>query len=140
MLMGNYTHNIDDKGRVAVPFKFRAELGEKFVLSRGVNGCLFIFSLDQWEKFVASINSMPVGDAMELNRYFVGNAIEVEPDKQGRISIPQYHVKIADLSDKAVFVGTTLRVEIWNVDRWEHHDEFVEQDKIDRALGNMVLV
>ncbi|MCH5352767.1 MAG: division/cell wall cluster transcriptional repressor MraZ, partial [Acutalibacter sp.] len=89
MLMGTYQHNMDLKGRVTIPSKFREDLGDRFYVSRGLDGCLFVFSAEQWERMMEKVAAMPMAQGKNIQRYFFSGAAEVEPDKQGRILIPQ---------------------------------------------------
>ena len=120
MLMGEFHHNIDDKGRLIIPFKFRYELGEKFVITRGLEKCLFVYSLTEWEKIVKRLRSLPFTnkDARNFTRFFLSGAAECEFDKQGRINITSPLVRYADLTKECVIIGANDRLEIWSEDSW----------------------
>ena len=120
MLLGEYNHNIDDKGRLIIPSKFRYELGEKFVITRGLEKCLFVYSLTEWEKIVKRLRSLPFTnkDARNFTRFFLSGAAECEFDKQGRINITSPLVRYADLTKECVIIGANDRLEIWSEDSW----------------------
>lgn len=120
MLMGEFHHNIDDKGRLIIPSKFRYELGEKFVITRGLEKCLFVYSLDEWAKIIERLKSLPFTnkDARNFTRFFLSGAAECEFDKQGRINITSPLVNYAGLTSKCVIIGANDRLEIWAEDSW----------------------
>ena len=133
MLMGEYHHNIDDKGRLIIPSKFRYELGEKFIITRGLDKCLFIYPQSEWEKIVKRLKSLPFTskDARNFTRFFLSGAAECEFDKQGRINITSPLVSYAGLTSKCVIIGANDRLEIWDEDLWnnffeENADNFSE--------------
>lgn len=127
MLMGEYHHSIDDKGRMIIPSKFRNELGESFIVTRGLENCLFVYSNLEWEKITTKLNKLPFTkkDARNFNRFFLSGAIEVELDKQGRINISNPLATYASLEKDVVIIGVGDRLEIWAKDRWEN---FFEQN------------
>ena len=120
MLMGEFHRNIDDKGRLIIPSKFRYELGENFVITRGLEKCLFVYSLTEWEKIVKRLRSLPFTnkDARNFTRFFLSGAAECEFDKQGRINITSPLVRYADLTKECVIIGANDRLEIWSEDSW----------------------
>ena len=119
MLMGEYQHNIDAKGRLIVPSKFREELGEKFVVTRGMDGCLFGYPLNEWSQLEAKLQEMPLAkkDARTFVRFFYSAATECEIDKQGRINIPANLRTHASLEKGCVVIGVSNRIEIWSDER-----------------------
>ena len=125
MLMGEYHHNIDDKGRLIIPSKLRYELGEKFIVTRGLEKCLFVYSLTEWEKIVKRLKSLPFTnkDARNFTRFFLSGAAECEFDKQGRINITSPLVSYAGLTSKCVIIGANDRLEIWAEDSWNNFFE-----------------
>lgn len=126
MLGGEFRHTIDDKGRVSVPAKFRNELGNVFVISKGIGeNCLFVFTLLEWRRLEEKIRKLPLTDkkARRFSRYLVGGASECEIDKQGRVILPQYLREYASLKKDVVLVGLTTRVEIWDIDLWNHYND-----------------
>ncbi len=138
MLMGEYRHSIDDKGRLIIPSKFRYELGEKFIVTRGLDKCLFVYSLGEWDKIVKRLKSLPFTnkDARNFTRFFLSGATECEFDRQGRINITSPLVSYADLSKQCVIIGANDRLEIWSSDLW---DEFLNsnEDKLADIAENL---
>lgn len=110
MFMGEYQHNIDAKGRIIIPAKFRQDLGDKFVVTRGMDGCLFGYPMAEWEKIQDKIDNLPVNkkDARYFTRFFFSAAVECEFDKQGRINIPNVLRKYAQIEKKCVVVGVQI--------------------------------
>ena len=135
MLMGEFHHNIDDKGRLIIPSKFRYELGEKFVITRGLEKCLFVYSLTEWEKIVKRLRSLPFTnkDARNFTRFFLSGAAECEFDKQGRINITSPLVRYAGLTKECVIIGANDRLEIWSEDSWCNFFEENEDSLADIA-------
>ncbi len=121
MLMGEFHHNIDEKGRLIIPSKFRYELGEKFVITRGLEKCLFVYSLTEWEKIISRLKSLPFTnkDARNFTRFFLSGAAECEFDRQGRINITSPLVNYADLTKECVIIGANDRLEIWGKEHWD---------------------
>ena len=128
MFMGEYHHNIDDKGRVIIPSKFRKELGEKFIVTQGLEKCLFVYSLDEWKKITSKLNQLPFTkkDARVFTRIFISGATECEFDKQGRINITSPLVSYAGFAKELVIIGVNDRLEIWSKERW---DNFIEENE-----------
>ena len=121
MLMGEYHHNIDEKNRLIIPSKFRYELGEKFIVTRGLDGCLFVYPLDEWVQITNQLNTVPFTkkDARAFSRFFLSGATECEFDRQGRINIPAPLITYANLKKECVIIGVNDRLEIWSKDLWE---------------------
>lgn len=120
MFMGEYTHNIDRKGRLIMPAKFREELGERVYITRGMDGCLTVYPLQEWTNLYAKYSSLPSTnpDARMFMRFFMAKATEVEVDAQGRILIPANLMKDAALEKECYIIGIANRVGIWSKDRW----------------------
>ncbi|EGP4758047.1 transcriptional regulator MraZ [Enterococcus faecium] len=139
MLMGEFQHNIDAKGRLIVPSKLREELGEKFVLTRGLDGCLFGYPMSEWENLEAKLNEMPLAkkDARTFVRFFYSAATECELDKQGRINIPSTLRNYAALTKECVIIGVSNRIEIWDETRWEDFSAEAEEN-FDEIAENMI--
>lgn len=128
MLIGEYHHTIDEKGRIIIPSKFRAELGDNFIITRGIENCLFVYSLDNWAKICSKLNSLPFTkkDARVFNRFFMSGATDVELDKQGRANISTPLIQYAHLNKDCVIIGTGDRLEIWSQEDW---DAFFDSNK-----------
>lgn len=129
MFMGEYQHNIDAKGRIIVPSKFREELGESFVVTRGLDKCLFAYPMDEWEILEEKLKKLPLTkkDARAFTRFFFSGAVECEVDKQGRINLPQPLRKYAALEKECVVIGVSNRIEIWANDNWEDYFDDSEE-------------
>ena len=125
MFIGEYSHNIDAKGRLIIPSKFREELHNSFILTRGFDGCLTIYSVTQWEKLIEEINKLPETkkDARKYSRALTANASECTLDNQGRILIPGNLMKIANITKECVIVGANNHVEIWDKATWDAYLE-----------------
>ncbi len=125
MLLGEYEHNIDSKGRVALPVKLREDLGTSFIITKGLDGCLSVYALEQWHLLESKLASLPMSrkTARDYTRFFFGGASECECDKQGRISIPATLRKYAGLEKETVIVGVGNRVEIWDAAKWSAYNE-----------------
>ena len=135
--MGEYNHSIDAKGRVIVPSKFRGKLGDRFIVTKGLDGCLWVFPTSEWESFSEKLTSLPVArkDARNFTRFFMAGATEVETDKMGRILLPQVLRDYAKLDKEAVLIGTGSRVEIWNSDTWTDISSFDNVDDLAEQMG-----
>lgn len=116
MFMGEYHHNIDDKARIVLPSKFREELGDTFVVTRGLEGCLFVYSKKEWQNIVTKLKTLPFTkkDARAFLRFFLSGAIECQTDKQGRVALPVPLVNYAGLKKECVIIGVNDRLEIWS--------------------------
>lgn len=135
MFMGQYGHTIDVKGRTVVPVQYRQSLGDTFVITRGLDGCLFLYPLQEWQVFVDKLQALPSDQkTRKLQRQFLSKAMEVTPDKQGRILIPSLLRDKAGLVKDIVFVGMMNRIEIWDKARLE-----AEEDEEDGSLLEMVM-
>ena len=139
MLMGTYQHNMDLKGRVTMPSKFREDLGDKFYVSRGLDGCLFVFSAEQWERMMEKVATMPLAQGRNIQRYFFSGAAEVEPDKQGRILIPQNLREHAGLEKDVTVIGSATRAEIWDTARWNEYEAQQTEESVEASMNIMEL-
>lgn len=139
MLMGEYKHNLDAKGRLIMPAKFREELGDAFILTRGLDGCLFGYPMEQWEVLQEKLKQLPLAkkDARAFVRFFYSAAVEAEIDKQGRINIPNTLLEYAKIEKECRIVGVSDRIEIWGNDQWETFTESAEETFEDIA-ENMI--
>lgn len=141
MLIGEYTHNIDAKKRLSLPSKWREELGKKLVVTRGLDNCLFVYPLKEWEKITLKIGQLPLGqaDTRGFNRFFLSGAVEVEVDTVGRILVPDFLKEFAGLSAKVVLAGIHDRVEMWDENRWITYKQKIESqaDEFAEKLGQI---
>ncbi|NLJ97157.1 MAG: division/cell wall cluster transcriptional repressor MraZ [Clostridiales bacterium] len=131
MFMGEYVHTVDAKGRIIIPSKFREDLGEEFVITQGLDGCLFIYPNSEWQIFVEKLKTLPgTKEARQLQRYFMAGAAACQVDKQGRILIPIRLRENAALDKDIVFVGVLNKIEIWNKERWEKNNNYDDVEDI----------
>ena len=138
MFMGEYNHSIDAKGRIIVPAKFREELGEEFVVTLGLDGCLFLYPNAEWEEFVAQLKQLPGNrQARQLQRYFLAGAVNCEVDKQGRILIPAKLREHAKLEKEVVFVGVLGKIEIWSKEQWDANNDFGDVESIAENMSEL---
>ena len=135
--MGEYHQKIDEKGRLTIPAKLRNELGDNFIVTRGLDGCLFIYKKETWEKIINNYQTLPnIKEARNFMRFFMSGATNLEFDKQGRINISSPLIKYAELTKETVIIGVGDRLEIWSNDKWnnfinENEEDFSKQaDKL----------
>ncbi|HCD18875.1 division/cell wall cluster transcriptional repressor MraZ [Macrococcoides caseolyticum] len=130
MFMGEFQHQLDAKGRMIVPAKFREELTEHFVITRGLDKCLFGYTLTEWAAIEEKLKALPLTrrDARKFMRIFFSGAVEVEMDKQGRINIPKHLMEYAGLSKEATVIGVSSRIEIWDRKLWSDFYEETEEE------------
>lgn len=128
--MGEFQHQLDAKGRMIVPAKFREELTEHFVITRGLDKCLFGYTLTEWAAIEEKLKALPLTrrDARKFMRMFFSGAVEVEMDKQGRINIPKHLMEYAGLSKEATVIGVSSRIEIWDRKLWSDFYEETEEE------------
>ncbi len=134
MFIGEYNFTIDEKKRVAVPVKFRKNLGKKAVITRGLDRCLVLYPLKEWEKVAKKLEGLPNSkvDARTFSRILLSGAVDVELDKLGRILIPDYLKKYADLKKNVVLLGLSNRIEIWSKEKWDEYKQ-----KAEKEIGDM---
>lgn len=127
--MGEFQHNFDTKGRIIVPSKFREELGERFVVTRGLDKCLFAYPMSEWAILEEKLKKLPLTkkDARAFTRFFFSGAVECEVDKQGRINIPQPLRNYAGLDKECVVIGVSNRIEFWASENWD--DYFTDSEE-----------
>jgi MraZ protein len=144
MLIGEYTHSIDDKKRLSLPAKFRKEIGKNIVITKGLETCLFVFSKEEWKKVLARLSELSMGKASsrDFNRFLLAGAVEVEVDAIGRILIPDFLKVFADLKSKVIFAGVGNRIEVWNESTWNTYKKTVEReaDKLAEKLGDIGMI
>ena len=141
MIIGEYTHSIDEKKRISLPSKFRKALGKKVIITHGLDSCLFIFTPSEWQKISEKLSEMGIGqsDTRGLARFMLAGAVEVEIDSVGRILIPDFLKDFADIKSKVVFAGVYNRVEIWNDKKWNEYKKKVEKqaDVLAEKMGEI---
>lgn len=141
MLIGEYTHTIDNKNRLSLPAKFRKEMGKKVVITPGLDKCLWVFTLKEWEKISGKLSESSVltADNRSFNRFLFGGAVDTEVDALGRVLVPDFLKGRADLKTKVSIVGVQNRVEIWNEEAWQDYRQVVEKqaDALAEKLGGM---
>lgn len=133
--MGEFQHNIDEKGRIIVPAKFRESLGDTFVITRGLDRCLFAYPMDEWKILEKKLKRLPLTkkDARAFTRFFFSGAVECSIDKQGRINIPSPLRTYASLEKVCVVIGVSNRIEFWSKDLWQEYFLASEQSFVDIA-------
>ena len=136
MFMGEYNHTIDAKGRLIIPSKFREVLGDEFVVTKGMDGCLFVFDHPEWQAFEEKLHGLPMIDkeARQFTRFFLAGAASVEVDKQGRVLIPAVLREFAGITKDAVLVGVGSRVGSWSKERWEGTFTYQDMEEISRHM------
>ncbi len=141
MFIGEYSHSVDEKGRLAIPVKFRTDLAKGAVVTKGLDNCLSVYTMDEWQKFAEKVASLPANqaDTRAFSRHMLAGAMDVELDKQGRIILPDYLRQYAGISKKAVVAGLYNRLEIWDEVGWQKYKASMEASSNDIAerLGSM---
>ena len=134
MFIGEYHHSIDEKGRLTIPSKLREDLGEQFILTRGLDGCLFIYPNNEWNNVINKYKELPnIKEARNFMRFFLSGAVNCELDKQGRINIPSPLIKYSNLLKDCIIIGVNDRLEIWSKENWESFVSENEQSFSDMA-------
>ena len=141
MFMGEYNHNIDTKGRLIIPAKFRELLGEEFIVTKGLDGCLFVFPKNEWEIIEKKLSALPLNNksARKFTRFLVAGATLCEVDKQGRILIPGVLREFAELEKDVVLTGNLNRVEIWSKLRWTEANSYDDMDDVAEQMAEFGL-
>ena len=139
MFMGEYNHSIDTKGRLIIPSKFRDMLGDEFVVTKGLEGCLFVFEKYELESFMDKLNEKSDLEAKvrKIKRFFISGAQEMEPDKQGRMLVPPTLREYAGLEKEVVFAGVGGHIEIWDKSKWDDVTSFDDINDIAEELSNI---
>ena len=137
-----YSHTIDAKGRLIIPAKFREQLGEEFVLTKGLDGCLSIYPNDEWVAFEEKLRALPLTNknARTFSRFFVAGATSCELDKQGRILVPATLREFAGLEKDVVLTGNINRIEIWSKEKWNENSNYDDMDAIAESMEEMGIV
>lgn len=141
MFMGEYNHSIDTKGRLIIPSRFREELGDEFVVTKGLDGCLFVFPNNEWQAFEEKLKALPLTNksARQFARFFVAGATPCELDKQGRILLPQTLREFAGLEKDVVLTGMLNRIEIWSKAKWLENSSYDDMDDIAEQMTDLGL-
>lgn len=141
MFKGEYNHTIDTKGRLIVPAKFRDILGDTFVVTKGLDGCLFVYPNEEWTNIENKFREIPLTtkDARKFSRFFFAGAADCEVDKQGRILIPSVLREFAGLQKEVVLVGVLNRIEIWSKERWLGENEYEDMDEVAEHMAELGL-
>jgi len=141
MLLGEYKHTVDEKGRIAIPAKFRANINSGAIITRGLDHCLFVFSLQEWDVMVKKIIALPLAqsNARAFSRLMLAGAMDVKIDVQGRILVPDYLREYAGLKKQTIVAGVYSRIEIWDADAWQEYKSKTESasDEIAEKLGEL---
>jgi len=144
MLIGEYTHAIDEKNRVSLPAKFRTEMGKKLVICPGLDNCLWVFTVKEWKRFSENLaeSQMFLSDNRRFNRFILGGAVEADVDSNGRILVPDFLKSRAGLKSKVALIGVETRVEIWDEDAWKIYKTEVEKeaDALAEKLGQVGMI
>ncbi|MFX0548895.1 division/cell wall cluster transcriptional repressor MraZ [Hathewaya histolytica] len=140
MFIGEYSHALDSKNRIIIPSKFRDELGSTFVVTKGLDGCLYVYTKNEWSEFEKKLKSLPLTnkDARVFSRFFFSGAHEVDMDKQGRVLIPQNLIQYAHINKEIVSIGVASRIEIWSLEKWEeYNDENIDFNEIADRMNEL---
>ncbi len=141
MLIGEYLHTLDNKKRISLPAKFRKEVGEKVVITRGLDTCLFMFPEHAWANIAEKLASLPFGqaDTRGMSRFLLAGAVETEVDSAGRILVPEYLKEFAGLGSRVVLAGVSDRIEIWDEKNWSEYKRHIEKsaDQMAEKLGDL---
>ena len=130
MLIGEFEHSLDAKGRLIMPAKLKSAIGDRFIVTKGLDGCLFAFSQEEWKNFEEKLKALPLSNrnSREFTRFFLSGATECEIDKQGRFLIPNNLRESAELKKEAVIIGVGTRIEIWDKEKWQAYNDATSAD------------
>lgn len=139
MFEGQYFHNTDAKGRIVMPSQLREGLGESFIITRGYEGCLTVYSNEEWERFAARLAAMPEHNAAarRILRIFSSGAARCEADKQGRILIPAHLREYAGIQKEVVIIGTLSKIELWDADKWGKYNNDDDSITLEEAAESL---
>ena len=137
--MGEYSHTVDAKGRLIVPSKFREQLGDEFVVTKGLDGCLFVYENTEWKILEEKLKNLPLtnANARKITRFFLAGATLCEVDKQGRILLPSVLREFAGIEKEAVMVGVGNRIEIWSKESWISANVYDDMDEIAESMEGL---
>lgn len=141
MLIGEYEHSLDVKGRLIMPAKLRADMGEKFIITKGLDGCLFVFSQNEWSNFESKLKELPLTNknARDFVRFFLSGATECEIDKQGRFLLVSTLRAYAEIIKEVIIIGVGTRLEIWEKEKWKKYNS-TENISADTIAENMTIL
>ena len=141
MLIGEYEHSLDVKGRLIMPAKLREDIGEKFIITKGLDGCLFGFSLSEWTNFEEKLKSLPLTNknARDFVRFFLSGAVSIEIDKQGRFLVASNLREYASMEKEIVIIGVGTRIEFWSKDKWNQYNSS-DNISADTLAENMTML
>ena len=137
MLNGTYYQTIDVKGRMSFPTKLREIIGDSFVITKGLTGCLFVYSQEDFEKLAEKLSDMPMAKALTVQRFFMASSTNVDADKQGRILVPQPLREFANLEKEIVVAGVSDRAEIWDKSKWDEFNSTISEESVMEALEGL---
>ena len=138
MFMGEYRHTVDPKGRLIIPSRFRDLLGAEFVVTRGLDGCLFVYPMDNWESYVEELKKLTDKNARLFTRFIIAGASTCELDRQGRILLPVTLREFAGIEKDVLLAGMLDHIEIWNEERWKENADFSDMDTIAGHLNYVI--
>ena len=141
MLIGEYEHSLDAKGRLIMPAKLRTDMGEKFIITKGLDGCLFVFAQNEWSNFESKLNELPLinKNARDFVRFFLSGATECEIDKQGRFLLVNTLREYAEITKEVIIIGVGTRLEIWDKEKWKKYNSN-ENISADTIAENMTML
>jgi MraZ protein len=140
MFIGEYQHAVDNKNRMIIPSKFRDSLGEGFVLTKGLDGCLYAYTMEEWKVLEEKLKKLPLTskDARAFVRFFFSGANEIDIDKQGRALIPQNLLEYAGIKKEIISIGVSTRIEIWGKEKWEdYNSQNIDYDAIAEKMSEL---
>lgn len=137
MLIGQFEHNVDAKGRINFPAKFREDMGDRFIVTKGLDNCVAVYSMEEWSRREERFKALPDSKSRQLKRFFFASATVVEPDKQGRIVLPAVLREYAGLTKDVVVIGASDRAEIWNAERWRADNDEVSSDQMAELMESL---
>ncbi len=141
MLIGEFEHSLDAKGRLIMPAKLKSAIGDRSIVTKGLDGCLFAFSQEEWKNFEEKLKALPLSNrnSREFTRFFLSGATECEIDKQGRFLIPNNLRESAELKKEAVIIGVGTRIEIWDKEKWNSYNS-AENISVEDIAENMTML
>ena len=137
MLIGEYRHSLDPKGRVNFPAKLREDLGDSFIICKGLDNCLYVYRMSEWDKLVEKTSALPSSKARTIQRFFFASAVCCEPDKQGRVLIPQTLRDYAGLTGEIAVIGVSTRAEIWDSARWDEANAALASESVAETMEEL---